>query len=66
MGASPDAKYKITDISSEYEIVSQPTLAKHISDVWLCCTIEFSDTGKLKWISLIQLGTGHLICLVNH
>ena len=30
--ASPDANYKITDISLEYEIVTQPTLAKHISD----------------------------------
>ena len=30
--ASPDAMYKITDISLEYEIVTQPTLAKHISD----------------------------------
>ena len=30
--ASPDSKYKIPDISLEYEIVTQPTLAKHISD----------------------------------
>ena len=29
--ASPDAKYKITDISLEYEIVSQPTLARSIA-----------------------------------
>ena len=29
--ASPDAKYKITDISLEYEIVSQPTLARSIT-----------------------------------
>ena len=28
--ASPDAEYKITDISLEYEIVSQPTLARSI------------------------------------
>ena len=28
--ASPDAKYKSTDISLEYEIVSQPTLARSI------------------------------------
>ena len=50
--ASPDAKYKITHISLEYEIVTQPTLAKYISDVntkvWLCCMTEFSDTDKLK------------------
>ena len=30
--ASPDAECKITDISVEYEIVTQPTLTKHISD----------------------------------
>ena len=29
--ASPDAKYKITDISLEYEIVTQPDLARSIS-----------------------------------
>ena len=28
--ASPDVTYKITDISLEYEIVSQPTLARSI------------------------------------
>ena len=38
--AAPDAKYKITDISLEYEIVSQPTLAKHISD-------EYQSTALL-------------------
>ena len=30
--ASSDAKYEISNISLEYEIVTQPTLAKHISD----------------------------------
>ena len=30
--ASPDAKYLISNISLEYEIVTQPTPAKHISD----------------------------------
>ena len=30
--ASPDVTYKITDISLEYEIVTQPNLARHISD----------------------------------
>ena len=31
--ASPDAKYKITDISLEYEIVTQPVLARSIYQV---------------------------------
>ena len=30
--AAPDAKYKITNISLEYEIVSQPDLARSIAD----------------------------------
>ena len=30
--ASPDAKYKITDIPLEYDIVTQPTFAKYVSD----------------------------------
>ena len=30
--ASPDAKYVISNLSLEYEIITQPTLAKHISD----------------------------------
>ena len=30
--ASPDAKYKITDISLEYEIISRPALARSIAD----------------------------------
>ena len=52
--ASPDAKYKITDISLEYEIVTQPTLARSIKALsklsvmkWSCCMTEFSDTGRL-------------------
>ena len=30
--ASPDAKYEISNVSLEYEIVTQPARAKHISD----------------------------------
>ena len=30
--AAPDAKYKITDISLEYEIVTQHELARYIED----------------------------------
>ena len=30
--ASPDAKFKITDISLEYEIITQPDLARSIKD----------------------------------
>ena len=30
--ASPDAKYEISNISLEYEIVTKPTLARSITD----------------------------------
>ena len=49
--ASPDAKYVISNISLEYEIFTQPTLAKHITDEYqnmACCTTEFSDIDELK------------------
>ena len=46
----PDAKYKITDISLEYEIATQPNLAKSIRSEyqqWPCYMTEFSDIEKL-------------------
>ena len=47
----PDAKYKITDISLEYEITTQPDLARDLSglntSIWPCCMTEFSDIEKL-------------------
>ena len=46
----PDAKYKITYISLEYDITTQPTsqdpLGLNIS-IWPCCMTEFSDIKKL-------------------
>ena len=45
-----DAKYKITDISLEYEITTQPDLERSIMSeysIWPCCMIEFSGIGKL-------------------
>ena len=45
-----DATYKITDISLEYEIVTQPTLAdlsKLNMMEWCCCMTEFSDHRKI-------------------
>ena len=46
-----NATYKITDISLEYEIVTQPNLMRHISDeyqVWSCCMTEFSGINKFQ------------------
>ena len=46
-----DAKYKITDISLEYEIVTNSTLARSIATEYqsiFCCMTEFLDIDKLK------------------
>ena len=46
----PDAKYKITDISLEYEITTQPNLARSIrsnTSIWPCYMTEFSDIERL-------------------
>ena len=45
----PDAKYKITDISLEYEIATQTDLAEYIRSeyIWPCYMTEFSDTERL-------------------
>ena len=48
--AAPDAKYKISNISLEYEIVTQPTLARSIKaeyDEWFCCMTEFSEFSDM-------------------
>ena len=54
--ASPEAKYKITDISLGYEIVTQPTLAKDVS-------------GEYKNMALLYdrvLRHGHSLHHANH
>ena len=46
----PDAKYKVTDISLEYEIVTQPDLARSIRSEYQHMALlmtEFSDIEKL-------------------
>ena len=46
----PDAKYKITDISLEYEIATQPDLMSSVRSEYqhmTCCMTEFSDIEKL-------------------
>ena len=46
--ASPDAKYKITDISLEYEIVTQPNLTKYISDEYQNMVLLFDRVLRQK------------------
>ena len=50
--ASPDAKYKITDISLEYEIVTQPTLTKHISDEYQSMALLYDRVLRHRQIKV--------------
>ena len=46
-----NATYKITDISLEYDIVTQPELARYIRskyDKWCCCMTELFNIAKLQ------------------
>ena len=56
-GASPDAKYKITDISLEYEIVTQPTLVKYISDEYQHMVLLYDRVLKQRQISVNKSDT---------
>ena len=52
MAAAPDAKYKITDISLEYEIVTQPTLAKYISDEYQNMALLYDKVLRHRQINM--------------
>ena len=54
--ASPDAKYKIEDISLEYEIVTQPTLAKYISGEYQSMVLLYDIVLRHKQINPSSLG----------
>ena len=65
----PDAKYKITDISLEYEIVTQPDLARSIRSEYQHMALLYDRILTHRKIIINKsdtCGTGHLICLVNH
>ena len=59
---------KITDISLEYEIATQPDLTRSIRSEYQHMVLLYDRIlrQKLQLISQIQCGTGHLIRLVNH
>ena len=46
----PDATHKITDISLEYEIVTQPNLARHISDEYQSMVLLYDRVIRQKQI----------------
>ena len=64
----PDAKYKITDISLEYEIVTQPNLARSVRSEYQHMALLYDRILRHRKHIVNKLDTvwtGHLICLVN-
>ena len=55
--ASPDAKYKITEISLEYEIVTQPTLAKYISGEYKSMALLYNRVLRHRRIGVNKSDT---------
>ena len=55
--ASPDAKYVISNISLEYEIVTQLTLAKHISDEYQNIALLYDRILRHRQISVNKSDT---------
>ena len=57
VAASPDAKYKITNISLEYEIVTQPTLTKHISEEYQSMALLYDRVLRHRQIEVNKSDT---------
>ena len=55
--ASPDAKYVISNISLEYEIITQLTLAKHISDEYQNIALLYNRIIRHRQISVNKSDT---------
>ena len=55
--ASPDAKYKIRDISSEYQIVTQPDLARSIRTEYQHMTLLYDRILRHRQISVNKSDT---------
>ena len=64
----PYVKYNITGISLEYEIVTQPDLARSIRSEYQHMALLYDRILRHRQISVNKwkCGTGHLIRLVNH
>ena len=55
--AAPDAKYEISNISIEYEIVTQPILAKYISDEYRHMDLLYDRVLRHRHIEVNKLDT---------
>ena len=54
--ASPDAKYKITDISLEYEIVTQPDLARSIRSEYQSMALLYDRILRHRQLAVNKSG----------
>ena len=54
---SPDAKYEISTISLEYEIVTQPTLTKHISDEYQNMALLYDRALRHRRVKVNKMDT---------
>ena len=55
--ASPDAKYKITDISSQYEIVTQPDLVRSIRSEYQSMVLLYDRILRHRQVSVNKSDT---------
>ena len=55
--AAPDAKYEISNISSEYEIVTQPDLARSITDEYQSMALLYDRILRHRQISVNKSDT---------
>ena len=55
--ASKNAKYKITDMSLEYEVVTQPILTKHISDEYQSMALLYNRVLRHRQIKVNKSDT---------
>ena len=63
-----DTKYKITKVSLEYKIVTQPDLEKRITLEYQSMAFPMtglSGTDTFHCITQIRKGAGHSVCLVS-
>ena len=55
--ASPDAKYEMSDVSLEYEIITQPTLTKHISDEYENMALLYDRVLRHRRVKVNKMDT---------
>ena len=55
--AKPDTKYKIADMSLEYEIISQPDLARHITMEYESMALQYDRVLRDRQIPVNKLDT---------